>query len=311
MKFRKPQHNVKLLIVSLSFSFLTACGGGGGGSDPEPIIVSSTSSIVVSSVSSSSSQSSTSSSVSSSRSSSRLSSSAAPPVLSGEALSYASEGELADSDEMPAPTASVTDTLIHDRSAESDASVGIFKYGKTYVISFGGGVSDCPSSGQITCPYFERVKISADGNHVTSKFAYYPIQKKWVSLSVSQLKPDVVFADSIFDGAKWLSMTPALVPKTPTQAVGPWSYGFGAGIEYQLSLESSSLSGEAISGSQGITYPSNAKSISLSLEQTSGILYALSEGGFWRRSDDGAVYPNTASLRAAHSSIDSPLCSRP
>ena len=209
---------------------------------------------------------------------------------------------------MPSPLAKFTDTLTHDNQAAADAALGLFRYGQTYVTSF-NGVSDCPSNGQSTCPYFERVKISADGKLASSKFAYYPIQKKWVALAGGGVGIGFSTADTVFDGKKWSTNFPVLVPKTQSQSVGPWSYNYGTGsIEYQLNLSSSSLAGKLIGGAQGIQFPSDAKSINMVFEQVSGVLYTLSKGGFWQESDDGAVYPNTASLRAAHTTTSSPLC---
>nr|ACY24842.1 hypothetical protein [uncultured organism] len=179
----------------------------------------------------------------------------------------------------------------------------------------GGGASDCPSNGTITCPYFDRIKIASDGKISTDKWAYYPVQKKWIALSARTISQHLNFAssDTTFDGASWSTESILLSPKSQIQAAGPWLYSYGNGnVEYELKLTGSAIAGQAITGAPNKTYPSDAKSATLWFEQNNGVFYTLKKGGFWssnrESSDDGKQYTNVAALRAAHIATSTPLC---
>ena len=227
--------------------------------------------------------------------------------MSGPALTFTSAGELADSGAYPAPLATVTDTLVHQAEAGADAAMGLYYYGKTTVTAF-GGTSDCPLGSAVSCPYFERMSISATGNFSIDSWAYYPVQKKWVSL----LSPSPQFfaneGELNHDGAAWTSSS---TKPTPTMVSGQWQYKIGTGdVEYRLYISASSIFGTAVSTAAGsMTYPADAKTFTVSLEQQSGMFVSLKKGGFWSNgSDDGAKYGTVAALRSAHTSMSTPLC---
>lgn len=211
-----------------------------------------------------------------------------------------------DTAKLPSPLATVTGSLTHQPEFAADAAVGLYEFGTTTVTVFGLGSSDCDRFSNKTCPYFERTRITADGKISTGKWAYFPVQKKWVALDGSKtIKPiDFPASVSTFDGASW-SEGRTFAPNAQSQSDGPWSYGYG-NIEYQLNLTASTLAGQIISGTT--TYPSDAVSITLSFEQKAGVLYTLAKGGDRGGSDDGKQYSNVAALRAAHTTTSTPLC---
>jgi hypothetical protein len=204
------------------------------------------------------------------------------------------------------PLVKVTDTLVHQADASADAAMGLYYYGKTTVFGVGGD-SDCPSGSGVTCPYFERMSISASGNLSIDSWAYYPVQKKWVSLLSPYTQFFVEQGDLNHDGAAWTS---SATLQAPTMVSGQWQYKIGTGdVAYRLYISASSIVGTAVSTAAGsVTYPADAKTFTVSLEQQSGIFVSLKKGGLWSNSDDGTKYDTVAALRSAHTTISTPLC---
>lgn len=239
------------------------------------------------------------------------------PVLSSDPLFFTSENELMDTSELPSLLAVVMDSLEHQSDLAVEAEIGFFKFGFTTVLSTTGEAEDCPHRGTKTCPYFDVLKIAPDGEISFAKWAYYPVQKKWVALYGEERGLKFTEGDITFDGASWST---ALTPpglRWPKQAEssGPWSYkysnsGSNGNVEYELRLTASSIAGQKVDGAAGVVYPEDAKTVTLSFEQVAGVLYALERGGFWSSSlsDDGKKYPSVAALRAAHTTTNTPLC---
>lgn len=241
------------------------------------------------------------------------------PVLSGDPLIFTSENELVDTSELPSPLAIVMDSLGHQSDLAVEAEIGFFKFGFTTVLSTTGGAEDCPRRGTTTCPYFDVLKIAPGGEISFAKWAYYPVQKKWVALYGDERGLKFTEGDITFDGASWsMALTPpGLRPQVQDQITGPWLYKYSNGngngngnVEYKLKLTASSIAGQEVDGAAGVVYPEDAKTVTLSFEQVAGVLYALERGGFWSSSlsDDGKKYPSVAALRAAHTTTNTPLC---
>jgi hypothetical protein len=167
-------------------------------------------------------------------------------------------------------------------------------------------IFDCPIRDfGPTCPYFERIRIQPNGKVIVDKWAYFRIDKEWVELVETDINLGYALADTVFDGVSWAKPQLGLQAREQAESEGPWLYGYG-NVEYQLNVTASSIAGDKLSG--GITYPEGSKSVTLAIEQKSGVLYSLTVGDGVSSSDDVAQYPNVAALRAAHASVEAPLC---
>jgi hypothetical protein len=191
-------------------------------------------------------------------------------------------------------------------------TIGGYSYYRANVVGF-GGANDCEISSGVTCPAFDRVRMGSDGRFVTDTWAYYPVQKKWVSLQANE---NIVFQDGSedirSDGAFW-SRT-AFSPTTTAAQIknNRRIYSYGT-VGYQLGVGSVSLAGKTIVAGVPAagSFSGNAKNLIFNFEQISGNYYVLKQGGLWTSAsstDDKKAYTKLADLRAAHTNLENSYC---
>ena len=182
---------------------------------------------------------------------------------------------------------------------------GIYKYGQTRVI---GTNSDCaPNSGTPACPYFVRTKIDSAGVYSIDQYAYYPIQKKWISLS-SVNDMNIGNGDLNGTSAGWNSNV--FSPTTASTSIqnNRRTYYTGSTV-FQLVVGATNISGSILNSNS--VFPAGSKQYTVALELISGKFISLKKGGFWtgaNSTDDAATYSRLADLRSAHVTSIAPLC---